>query len=167
MQHKTSGRNPYQKHNAPDLGWIDQVTNLMDSRFRLPGTNFRFGLDPILGLLPGIGDAVSLAISGVLITYMYRQGASRKALIMMIGNVVLDAIIGSIPILGNIFDFAYKANNRNIRIMKRHFEEDKYQGSGTGILIAVGICILLVIGLIVWGAIELLSWLFESINFSF
>jgi hypothetical protein len=102
----------------------------------------------------------------VLITYMYRHGASRKALIMMIGNVVLDATFGSIPLIGNIFDFAYKANDRNIRIMKRHFEEGKYQGSGTGILISVGLLILVFMGLIIWGVVELFAWLFTEVNLS-
>jgi hypothetical protein len=166
MQHKTSERATYGHRQAPDLGWVDQLTYLMDNRFRLPGTGFRFGLDPILGLVPGVGDAISLAISGVLITYMYRHGASRKALIMMIGNVVLDATFGSIPLIGNIFDFAYKANDRNIRIMKRHFEEGKYQGSGTGILISVGLLILVFMGLIIWGVVELFAWLFTEVNLS-
>ncbi|MDF9794802.1 hypothetical protein OKW21_000065 [Catalinimonas alkaloidigena] len=152
---------------APDLSWVDSLTNLMDSRFKLPGTNFRFGLDPILGLIPGIGDATSLLISGSLIFYMYRHGASRKAMILMVGNVLLDAIIGSIPILGNIFDFAYKANERNIRIMKRHYQEGKYQGKGTGVLIMIGLVLLGIIGLILWGTWELVSWLFAGLQTGF
>ncbi|WPP53112.1 DUF4112 domain-containing protein [Catalinimonas niigatensis] len=164
MQQTRNTRTGTNARAVPDLGWVDSLTNLMDSRFRLPGTNFRFGLDPILGLLPGIGDATSLAISGALIFYMYRHGASRKAMIMMIGNVFLDATIGSIPILGNIFDFAYKANERNIRIMKRHYHEGKYQGKGTGMLVAAALVLLAVIVLILWGTWELVSWLFEGLQ---
>jgi len=167
MQRTRNNQSGSTIHDAPDLKWVDQLADLMDSRFQVPGTKWRFGLDPILGLIPGIGYAVSLAISGVLISYMYRHGASRKALILMIGNVVLDATIGSIPVLGNIFDFAYKANDRNIRIMKRHYQEGKYRGSGKGILIGVGITILIIIGLLIWGAWALFAWLFESVQFSF
>jgi len=152
---------------APDLSWVDSLTHLLDSRFKLPGTNFRFGLDPILGLIPGIGDATSMLISGVLILHMYRHGASRKAIIMMVGNVLLDAIIGSIPIVGSIFDFAYKANERNIRIMKRHYYEGRYQGRGTGMMIVAGLLILGVIVLILWGTWEIVSWLFESLQGGF
>ena len=117
---------PFQ--NIPDLKWVARITRVMDSNFRIPGTNFRFGLDPILGLIPGLGDATSLAISGTLVYYMAKHGASRKVIIMMLGNIALDAIFGSIPILGNLFDFFYKANTRNIRLLKRHYEERKYQG---------------------------------------
>lgn len=167
MQQTRNDRAKQAMYDIPDLRWVDQLSDLMDSRFQLPGTRFRFGLDPILGLIPGVGDAVSLAISGLLISYMYRHGASGKALIKMIGNVLLDAIIGSIPILGSIFDFAYKANERNIRIMKEHYHEGKHQGSGRGILIIAGIFVLLSIGLIIWGTWELIAWLINYAQMAF
>ncbi len=167
MQQKSRGSEGQTTQQAPDLGWVDQLANLMDSRFSLPGTRFRFGLDPILGLIPGVGDAVSLAISGVLISYMYRHGASRKAMIKMIGNALLDTLIGSIPVLGNIFDFAYKANERNIRIMKEHYQEGKHQGSGTGILITVGVSLFVFTGLIIWGTWELVEWLINYAQLNF
>ncbi|MEO0330652.1 MAG: DUF4112 domain-containing protein [Bacteroidota bacterium] len=148
---------PFQ--NIPDLKWVDRITRVMDSKFRVPGTNFRFGLDPILGLIPGLGDATSLAISGTLVYYMAKHGVSRKVIIMMLGNIALDAIFGSIPILGNLFDFFYKANTRNIRLLKRHYEERKYQGKGTGILLGIGLAIFSVIGLLIYGTYELVSHL--------
>jgi len=167
MQRTRRNRAERAMHDVPDLRWVDQLSDLMDSRFQLPGTRFRFGLDPILGLIPGIGDAVSLAVSGLLISYMYRHGASGKALVKMIGNVLLDAIIGSIPILGSIFDFAYKANERNIRIMKEHYQEGKHQGSGKGILILVGVFIFIFIGLIIWGTWELVEWIINYAQTAF
>jgi hypothetical protein len=167
MQRTRRNRAERAMYDVPDLRWVDQLSDLMDSRFQLPGTRFRFGLDPILGLIPGIGDAVSLAVSGLLISYMYRHGASGKALVKMIGNVLLDAIIGSIPILGSIFDFAYKANERNIRIMKEHYQEGKHQGSGKGILILVGLFIFIFIGLIIWGTWELVEWIINYAQTAF
>ena len=145
--------------DVPDLKWVDRITRIMDSKFKIPGTNFRFGLDPILGLLPGLGDATSLAISGSLIYYMAKHGVSRKVIIMMLGNVALDALFGSIPILGNIFDFYYKANTRNIRLLKRHYEERKYQGKGTGLLVGIALVIVGTISLIIYGTYELVSYL--------
>ena len=145
--------------NVPDLKWVDKITDVMDSKFRVPGTKFRFGVDPILGLFPVVGDATSLAISGTLIYYMAKHGASRKILIMMIGNVILDATIGSIPILGSIFDFAYKANTRNVNLLKKHYEEGKYQGSGKGILITIAVVFIVLIGLVLYGAWEVLQYL--------
>lgn len=145
----------------PDLKWVDKISHLMDSRFRVPGTRFRFGLDPILGLLPGLGDAASLIVSGILIYHMRRYGASRKLVIMMAGNVLLDAVIGSIPVLGNIFDFFSKANDRNIRLLKRHYHEGKYQGSGTGILIVIGVVIVAFIVLLIYGFWKLIEYLVQ------
>ncbi len=145
--------------DIPDLKWVDRITRVMDSNFRIPGTSFRFGLDPILGLVPGLGDATSLAISGALIYYMAKHGASRKVVIMMLGNVALDAIFGSIPILGNVFDFFYKANTRNIRLLKKHYAEKKYQGKGTILLMGIAVAILGVVGLLLYGTYELVSYL--------
>lgn len=161
MKRSRSYNNGHATQERPDLRWVDQLAHLMDSKFTLPGTNFRFGLDPIIGLIPGVGDAVSLGISGLLISYMYRHGASRKAMIKMIGNALLDAIIGSIPILGSLFDFGYKANERNIRIMKEHYNEGKHQGSGKGTLAMMAVLAVAVFGLIIWGTWELAEWTIE------
>lgn len=152
-------RTKHDIRDVPDLKWVDKITDVMDSKFKVPGTKFRFGVDPILGLFPVVGDATSLAISGTLIYYMAKHGASRKILIMMIGNVILDATIGSIPILGSIFDFAYKANTRNINLLKKHYEEGKYQGSGKGILITIAVVFVVLIGLVLYGAWEVLQYL--------
>lgn len=146
----------------PDLKWVDKITDLMDSKFRVPGTQFRFGLDPILGLVPGLGDATSLAVSGSLIYYMAKFGASKKLIIMMIGNVILDATIGSIPILGNIFDFTYKANQRNVRMLKRYHQEGKYRGSGKGLLLTIVAVFVGLISLVLYGTWELAEYLFNA-----
>lgn len=144
---------------APDLKWVDRITKVMDSKFRVPGTKFRFGLDPILGLVPGLGDATSVAVSGTLIYYMAKHGVSRKVIIMMMGNVALDAVFGSIPIIGNVFDFFFKANQKNVRLLKRHYEEKKYQGNGTGLLVGIGAFILGMIVLLLYGTYELIAYL--------
>lgn len=143
----------------PNLYWVEEMVKLMDSRFKLPGTRFRFGLDPILGLLPVVGDLTSFAISGGLLLYMLKYGVSRKVIILMLLNITLDATIGSIPILGHIFDFYYKANTRNINLLKKHYEEGKYHGSGTWIIVLVALILILLIFLIIWGIWKLFAWL--------
>jgi hypothetical protein len=147
----------------PELEWVNKMARLMDSQFRVPGTKFRFGLDPILGLIPVAGDLASYGISAVLVMAMARYGASGKVMVMMIGNVLLDAIIGSIPILGAIFDFAYKANNRNINLLQKHYHEGKYQGSGKGIIIGVALVFLAFLILIIYGSWKLLEYLYDLI----
>ncbi len=158
---KTTLRTREADRPIPDLKWVDKITHLMDSRFRIPGTKFRFGLDPILGLVPGLGDATSLAVSGALIYNMARHGASRKLVILMAGNVLLDAVVGSIPVIGNIFDFFSKANERNIRLLKGHYQEGKHQGSGKGVLLTIGIVFLIFFFLIIYGTWQLLEYLFS------
>lgn len=147
----------------PNLRWVEHIARLMDSKFKVPGTKRSFGLDPILGLIPIVGDAVSALISGGLIMYMVRFGVSRKVIYLMLVNTVLDATIGSIPVIGWVFDFYYKANTRNIRLLKEHYQDGKHTGSGTGVLITIAIVILILIVLIVWGLVALISWLINQI----
>jgi len=131
-----------------ELEWAERIAGQLDSKFRLPGTNFRFGFDPIIGLIPFLGDSVTFVISSMLVLAMVRKKVSGKLLTLMIGNILLDTIIGSIPILGNIFDFAYKANQRNVRLMKRHYQEGKYQGSGVKTLVIFAILLIVLFALI-------------------
>ncbi|WP_084447320.1 DUF4112 domain-containing protein [Hymenobacter roseosalivarius] len=143
------------------LRWVESVARLMDSQFTLPGTRFRFGLDPILGLIPVVGDLTSMAISGALLLTMMRHGASGSLVVRMALNILLDTIVGAIPVLGNIFDFAYKANDRNVRLLRRHYAEGKYQGSGKGLLAVVLVGMLVVFGLIAWGLWAATAWLWH------
>ncbi|WP_149359447.1 DUF4112 domain-containing protein [Lolliginicoccus suaedae] len=99
---------------------IRKFSKLMDSRFRIPGTKQTFGIDPILGLLPGGGDAASLIISAGIVIQAARFGARGSTLVLMLLNLALDAITGTVPILGTVFDIFYKANNRNVALLERH-----------------------------------------------
>ena len=145
------------------LKWVNSIARLMDDQFVLPGTKFRFGLDPLLGLLPLAGDLASFAMSASIVLTIARYGASGKVVALMLVNLALDAIIGSIPVLGTIFDFAYKANDRNVKLLHRHYEEGKYQGSGKNILVAAAVGVLLVFLLLLWAMWELLEWLYQLI----
>lgn len=143
------------------LKWVEGISRLMDSQFRLPGTNYRFGLDPILGLVPFLGDVSSFAVSGALVLTMARHGASRNVVIRMVLNIILDLVIGSIPILGAIFDFTFKANEKNVRMLQRHYNEGKYQGSGSGFLAGVILVLVVSLGLVMFGLAKLLSWVYN------
>lgn len=136
------------------------MATLMDNQFRFPGTKFRFGLDPILGFLPVVGDMASFGMSAVLIMTMARHGASGKLVALMLVNVALDAIIGSIPILGNLFDFAFKANERNVNMLRKHYEQGAYQGSGKGIFIGALLGIVALFILLAWILWQLGSWIY-------
>ncbi|MES2828095.1 MAG: DUF4112 domain-containing protein [Bacteroidota bacterium] len=152
---------PYnvQKDEHPELRWIAGVSKLMDNQFRFPGTNFRFGLDPILNLIPIAGDMAGLVVSAGLLLAMAKKGASNKLVILMSLNILLDATIGAIPIAGQLFDFFYKANARNIKLMKEHYLENKHQGSGKGVLVWIFIILFVVIALFVYGIWHLITWM--------
>jgi hypothetical protein len=92
----------------------------LDAGIRIPGFTVRFGLDPILGLIPGAGDAAGAVLAGWILVEAVRMGASRATLLRIAGNVALDAGLGAVPVIGDIFDFAWKANLRNVALLERH-----------------------------------------------
>jgi hypothetical protein len=136
----------------------------MDSQFQLPGTRFRFGLDPLLGLLPVVGDLSTLAVSGALLLTMMRHGASGAVVVRMAFNILLDTIVGAIPILGNLFDFAYKSNERNVALLRRHYAEGRHTGSGKGLVALLLLGFLVVFGLVAWGGVVLLRWVWNYLD---
>lgn len=144
------------------LKWVEQISYLLDDRFRIPGTNFKFGLDPILNLIPLAGDLSGFLLSAALILTMAKNGASGKIVALMGVNAVLDATIGAIPFVGQVFDFFYKANSKNIRLLKAHYDEGKYQGGGKGVWVtAIIVLIILFIAFIylIWKFLEwVINW---------
>jgi hypothetical protein len=143
------------------LRWVERVARLMDSQFRLPGTRFRFGLDPLLGLVPVVGDLSTTAVSVALLLTMLRHGASGAVVVRMALNILLDTVVGAIPVLGNVFDFAYKSNERNVALLRRHYAEGRHQGSGKGLVALLLLAFLVVFGLVAWGSVVLLSWVWH------
>ena len=143
------------------LRWVERIARLMDSQFQLPGTRFRFGLDPLLGLLPIVGDLSSTAVSVALLLTMLRHGASGAVVVRMAFNIFIDTVVGAIPILGNVFDFAYKSNERNVALLRRHYAEGRHQGSGKGLVALLLLGFLVVFGLVGWGSVVLLRELWQ------
>ena len=142
---------------------LDKLSKLMDAQFTIPGTNIKFGLDALIGLVPGVGDLSTFAISGYMLFIMAKNGASGFVLARMILNILVDAIVGAVPILGDIFDVAFKANIRNMRLMNQHYKEGKHKGSAWKVIVPVLIILLFIIIGIVWLAYKLLSILFNNI----
>ena len=139
---------------------IQFLAKLMDSRFRVPGTDIRFGLDAIIGLIPVAGDLSTLVISGYMLLILARNGASGFLLARMVLNVLIDAVVGVIPFLGDLFDVAFKANMRNLRLMEEHYAEGRHRGSAWKLIIPVLIILFLIVAGIMWLGYKLLSNLF-------
>lgn len=104
------------------LGRARFVSNLLDDAVEIPGTNVRVGLDPLLGVISGYGDAVAAAISLYPVVEAYRFGAPRRTLAKMLSLVAVDFALGSVPVLGTVFDAFWKANRWNVRTLERHVE---------------------------------------------
>jgi hypothetical protein len=110
---------------TPDLY---ALAHLMDSAFRIPGLNIRVGLDPIIGLIPGIGDVVSTLVSLYVLAAAQRYGVPRITTLRMGLNIGIDAIFGAIPIVGDLFDLSWKANKRNVALLQRHINAPHHLG---------------------------------------
>ena len=151
---------PVLKYEDPSIQWVERLAQWMDSRFLIPGTNIRFGIDPLLSLFPIFGDLITYIISGALIYTMHNQGASRKVVIKMILNSTLDTLIGAIPLVGTIFDIFYRANDRNVKLLKEHYFEGKHQGSGNGLLVLIAILAILIVTAAFYGTYKLFEALF-------
>lgn len=151
---------PIRDGDVPSIQWVERLAQWMDSRFLIPGTNIRFGVDPLLSLFPVAGDLITFLISCALIYTMRNHGASRKVVIKMLLNSTMDAIIGAIPLVGTIFDVFYRANTRNVELLKEHYLEGKHQGQGNGILIVIAIVLFLVVAAAFYGVYKLIEAIF-------
>src|SRR5256885_9000708 len=98
------------------------VATVLDDAIRIPGTNIRFGLDPLVGLVPGLGDLLGGAASAYIILEAARAGAPASVLLRMAVNVGVDTMVGGLPVIGDVFDFAWKSNARNVRLLARHVD---------------------------------------------
>jgi hypothetical protein len=103
-----------------DLTRVRRLARVLDTAIRIPGTNVRFGLDPIIGLIPGLGDVASAVLSGYVVLTGIKLGAPRSVIARMIANVAMDTVVGSVPIVGDLFDASWKSNQRNVALLERH-----------------------------------------------
>jgi len=147
------------------LELLRRVARMLDSALPVPGTSFRFGLDPILGLIPGLGDLVSPLFTLGMLFQARDLGVPRVVQLRMIFNVAIDVLIGFVPLIGDLFDFAWKANNRNLALLERHAYEEHTPSAGDWAFVAVCVALLVVIAavpfLLLGWAIDLIAGLFR------
>ena len=145
------------KANADAEVMIERIAWLMDRS--IPVGGMRVGLDPLLGLVPGLGDVFSSLISTVIIVQAHRAGVSRGTVLRMMVNVGIDTAVGAVPVVGDAFDFAWKANTRNLELYRRSVRGQRKPGQDWAFLAIVLICLALL------GAIPILLavWMFRAI----
>ena len=143
------------------LSGMESLANWMDSRFTIPGTNIRFGFDALIGLIPGAGDFATLFISGYMVSILARNGASGFVLARMALNVLIDALLGSIPLIGDIFDVAFKANVRNMKLMREHYVEGRHKGGAWKVVVPMMLLLTLFVGFLAWVSYRFFVWAFS------
>jgi len=95
------------------------LARLLDSAAKVPGTGIRFGADAVLGIIPGLGDVAGAALAGYLVILAQRLGAPRAVVLRMLANVAVDTVAGTVPVIGDLFDVAYKSNTRNVALLEQ------------------------------------------------
>jgi hypothetical protein len=119
-----SGTNPFGNLTREQrLARLDALAKLLDVAFILPGTNVRYGIDGLIGLIPVIGDIITTAISLWLVREARALGAPWHLTMRMLGNVALDGVVGAVPLLGDAFDVMFRANVRNVKLLQRWMEK--------------------------------------------
>lgn len=108
--------------DAARLQRIERLAHLMDDSIAIPGTDLRVGLEAVVGLIPGLGDLATALVSLHIISEARKLGVPKKTISKMIWNVVVDTVVGAVPGAGDVFDAFWKANRKNIALIKRHFE---------------------------------------------
>ena len=144
---------------------LRDLARLLDEAIRIPGTNIRVGLDALLGLLPGGGDIAGGVFSGLIILQAARAGAPTPVLGRMLGNVLADVVIGAIPLLGDVFDVAWRANSRNVRLLESWRERPvSTKRASTLTVTAILLALLLLVVLAVWGSIAMFGALLDLLR---
>lgn len=149
--------------HAPDytgLGQLRLIAHLWDELIRLPVIGRRIGLDAILGLVPGIGDAAAAVVASWAVIVGYRMGAPNSVLLRMAGNIAVDTLFGSIPLLGDLFDIGWRAQRRNVELLERWAATPQVvQRSSRMMLVGLAILALGTVIAACWGAIVAVRWI--------
>lgn len=146
-----------------DEPWMALIAHIMDNLFRVPGTKVRFGMDPLIGLFPGVGDGAGAVVSLFLIGMSARHGVPRIVLVRMALNVILNTVGGLLPFGGDLFSFVFKSNARNYALFRQH--SGPLRASTKGDWIFVGALCAIVLGVVFsvfFTVFMLLRWVFSS-----
>lgn len=144
---------------------LDSLSYLLDNSIRVPGTNARFGADAVIGLIPGFGDAAGALMSAYIVLQAARLGAPASSLARMLLNVGIEALFGAVPVLGDLFDAAFKANARNVAILRGELDRPgSTRRSSTAVVVAVGIALVVILGAVGWLAFSVLRAVWQAIT---
>jgi hypothetical protein len=138
---------------------LDYIASLLDDMWRIPGTRIRFGLDALIGWIPGIGDVMAAVASCVIVFASWRRGVAPVTLTRMVTNILLETVVGGVPVVGDLFHVFWKANRRNYRILLREKEQPRAKTWQDWIFLGA---ILFAVAIAVAAPIVLLIWLVRT-----
>lgn len=144
----------------PEAGRLGRLAWILDSAIRIPGTNYRIGIDGLIGLIPGFGDLFGALLSSYIVAAAARIGVPSVVLIRMALNIALESVVGAIPVIGDIFDIVWKANQRNVELLNGYLVTPKGTTRSSRFVVFV-VGVLLALFLIVLGI--LVYWLLSAI----
>lgn len=145
-----------------DLVALRRFAFLMDEAFTVPGTRFHIGADALLGLIPGIGDIIGGVLSTWIIAGALRHRVPARIIIRMVFNVVLDLLLGAVPVAGDVFDFLYEENMKNMRLLEKYRDRRRPPRTTAGIAVTITLIVLFILGVsvaILVGVIALVLWI--------
>ncbi|NEP02064.1 MAG: DUF4112 domain-containing protein [Symploca sp. SIO2E9] len=144
---------------------LHRLSYLLDNAIPIPGTPYRVGLDPILSLLPGAGDFLASLLSVYIVIEAVRLRIPQATLVQMVGNVLLDTVVGSVPVLGDVFDVGWKANVKNVALLEKQLKVSPPRQKTNWLFLAVllGVLIMVIIASIAI-SISILNWLLGALQ---
>jgi hypothetical protein len=144
-EHRPRALTPEVAQRLEALRWLQRW---LDEQFRVPGTNLRFGWDPVIGLLPWVGDVVTALMSGAIVLQAHHMRLPRVVQLRMLGNVVIDLVAGAIPFIGDAADFFWKSNKKNFAMLDQHAYEVRPATAGDWLFVGTMLLAILVVALI-------------------
>jgi len=159
-QEQAAVENAFQKD--PDLARLEALSKLMDDQFRIPGTSMRIGLDGVIGLIPYLGDMSGFVVSGFLMRTMMVKGASPWLMLRIFFNNVLDTVMGIFPFIGDLFDFGFKANRRNVNLLKSYYADGKAKPNAKRSVALLGLLFFALFLVLIWLVWKLAAWVLAS-----
>jgi len=160
----SSPNTPSPSHVA-SLRRLRRISHLLDNAIPIPGTKYRIGLDPILGLIPGGGDLISSIFAGYVVFKSAQMGVPQETLVKMATNIVFDTVAGTVPVAGDLLDVAWKANVKNIDLLDAHLGSPEQGKKADWLFVAALLLgLMLIVGGVIFLSVMLFGWLFQVIT---
>ncbi|MEG4348562.1 DUF4112 domain-containing protein [Microcoleus sp. LAD1_D3] len=162
---QNSSPNTLNKSHVASLRRLRRISHLLDNAIPIPGTKYRIGLDPILGLIPGGGDLITSIFAGYVVFKSAQMGVPQETLVKMATNIVFDTVAGTVPVAGDLLDVAWKANVKNIELLDAHLGSPEQGKKADWLFVAALLLgLILIVGGVIFLSVMLFGWLFRVVT---